>query len=898
MTRHIFFKFFVIFLILIVGAHSYAPLPSVWAATSPKDDTFDWWPSDATPGPVKDNRENHHGSWWWPFIPDQLWPLWGNRGVPYLLKGAQGMVEATQPAKAEASASQGAGTGLQFPCFGNPFAGLWNLCPEDKTEDTGWQNKNFTGGYVKMSGKYRLAAGIDGDFIVNDANRDLQEKNWRFLFGERLNNTYDQAIYSQYLLDVDFAPYEALNFHTRLVADPWSVVGTTGEQMITDRGGTSTLRPNFKYFGANNSVLGEIYRSNTDSSLAFPVTKVIDGRTTAYTTTGLFGEIYDVPELEIDYEFRPLRELWMDYTQEQWHLRVFALASQDQALTTDDPLMLSNRHDWWQWSPWTHQYMPVQHFTGGAIKRGYYSDSLPYLARDSANNELILLKGVSFEAEFDRLNVATTWASPQTPWEEEYFTPNNVEGATRAKYQLTDTLMLGTTHTYRGGYINHSLDSENYVIAGDVEIKPTKELRLRGEVAYSNWERDMLSGPRNESNIDDMAYRGIADINFDHAAQGHTDFQFDFTSMGPYFQPQLSNYFDTRDDEFWGKHITFQEISPDLEAFRLGDGIDIGRYVFRLNWKESLWDKKLLNHFDVRNVHDDEGDYVENVLRDEVTYQINSQWTTKGLFRWHGMPRTLEDIEPFLSGSRNRVDPTDTVDFMRNFDIPPNLDANRFTYAYALQYVMNPEWTFEGYHEITNDVPDFPRGLLNFTFRDAPGVVENILIDRLQSGFYGQPQLGGIPRYEYFNITRERVVYTPDERVRVTFHAAQNGYKWAAGIDDNVNHQGVAIEVTCSKKWVFFADYTHSNQLNLPLAENTGFVENRFEGHHNIYASLDYKVSPHQLLKMEYGVFGIGGGLSSNTGGLVTTQTYSPISFSLPTIDTEHLFRLSLTGEF
>lgn len=44
---------------------------------------FDWWPTDATPGPVKD--ENRGGYWWWPIEPGKIRP-WGNRGYIYVYK--------------------------------------------------------------------------------------------------------------------------------------------------------------------------------------------------------------------------------------------------------------------------------------------------------------------------------------------------------------------------------------------------------------------------------------------------------------------------------------------------------------------------------------------------------------------------------------------------------------------------------------------------------------------------------------------------------------------------------------------------------------------------------------------------------------------------------------------
>lgn len=43
---------------------------------------FEWWPTDAKPGPVKDERG---GYWWWPSKPGDI-KLWGNRGYVYVYK--------------------------------------------------------------------------------------------------------------------------------------------------------------------------------------------------------------------------------------------------------------------------------------------------------------------------------------------------------------------------------------------------------------------------------------------------------------------------------------------------------------------------------------------------------------------------------------------------------------------------------------------------------------------------------------------------------------------------------------------------------------------------------------------------------------------------------------------
>ncbi len=44
---------------------------------------FQWWPTDATPGPKKD--ESRGGYWWWPQSPGTVKP-WGNQGYIYVYK--------------------------------------------------------------------------------------------------------------------------------------------------------------------------------------------------------------------------------------------------------------------------------------------------------------------------------------------------------------------------------------------------------------------------------------------------------------------------------------------------------------------------------------------------------------------------------------------------------------------------------------------------------------------------------------------------------------------------------------------------------------------------------------------------------------------------------------------
>jgi outer membrane protein OmpA-like peptidoglycan-associated protein len=57
--------------------------PKKAAAAQPVD-KLPWWPTDAQPGPVRD--EQRGGFWWWPSAPGTTKDLWGNRGYAYVNK--------------------------------------------------------------------------------------------------------------------------------------------------------------------------------------------------------------------------------------------------------------------------------------------------------------------------------------------------------------------------------------------------------------------------------------------------------------------------------------------------------------------------------------------------------------------------------------------------------------------------------------------------------------------------------------------------------------------------------------------------------------------------------------------------------------------------------------------
>lgn len=771
------------------------------------------------------------------------------------------------------------------------------------------------GGRIKMSGSYRMSAGISTEeFLVNknfpnDNFFELQGPTTDYLFGRSLNNTYDPAIYSQYVLNVEFTPIEKGSFYVQMVNDPWSYVGQTGEQVAQAWAhDESQLRYNLKSFGASNYTLSEVYRSSDGDRFNIPRIKIKDGRTTNTTIEGLDalygvdgdkeGYPINIGEIDMEYRYQPIRKFWFDYKEDQWQVRIFPLADETQAYATDDPLQLSNHKDYWEPSPWLYQYKTYRNFydinSVESIRRGHYSDTIAFIARDSQGNRLVLLRGVSFEGTFDKTYFASTIASPVSPWDD-YTHVDNVPMVFRLKHNFTDKFMLGAVSTQRIAMVDSNVADHGHVEAVDAKYQVNDNITVKGEVAYSCRERDILTYMPLEQSITNtgFAYKTVVESKTDRDNDGKSQLQVSFTQMDQGFQPLLSTYTQTRSDAFWGTHLSFDEYK-DLEPFRIGDGVDINRTVYRVQWKESAYKERFYNLFDARNVHrTSSGGYLETVIRDEMKYHFDSRWVGKGLFRWRGMPKSSSGAEPAIVDyyfTKDDIDdPTDIR--IQNVDVKDDKDANQFTYSAGLQFLINKQWTAEGIVERTNAVPDFPRGLMDDYYRDVPARVDGILLDRMVNFMYGQAYLKGAPRYDYFTIWKERLIYKPMDNLKFIAHATQNGYKFAGGIDDNINHVGLSTTYDYSKKISFFSDYTFSQQIDIPHLIATNYATEEYRSHNNFYAGMDYHINLVTLLRAEYGVFGFGKSTPH-------ASPYSATSFSLPTIDTEHLFRLSLTGDF
>lgn len=778
---------------------------------------------------------------------------------------------------------------------------------------------------TRVSGSYRAAAGVGRNrtFSINDSNSDLQDRDYHYLFGERRYDTFDPGIYSQYRLDIDSQVTKTDSVFVQMVADPWSYTGQTSEITVFNADRSDHFTAKQKYWGPNNSTVPYSVRSMKGNAIGFPELEAENGMTQPFRTRGYtdYGTTYDVPAQDIDYEFRPLRKAWWDHEGDIWHVRLFALADQNQVMTTDDPMQLSNRKDFWQGSAWLDEWIPLQQFTISGftptrshlrrpvISRGRYSDEEAFIARDSAGNYLTLLRGGALEADFGRTYIGSMIASKYGPWDE-YQEFDNIPGVLRIKHQLTEPWMLGATYTYRAGLIDREPDAYNQVISMDTKYFTNETDYVYGQMAGSRNDVDRLSSF--QTAYEGQAYKAGFVKQAGDAQKGVSRINGDFSWIGTKFTETLSRYASLRDDEFWGTHITWAKIPPDVDPFKLGTGEDYGRYVLRLNVLSSFEDKGVDNLFDFRHVratdsngykhvgNDDDDSFIETVIRDETSWKFAPNWTAKNFMRFHILPKTLKGIEPFLSGynAPQLQDPAlEGGIYYENLMIQPGLDANRRSFGQGLQWEPTHQWTLDGTFEISNDIPDFPRGLLNDIYPQSTFIdpyTQNWALYRQQSFLYRQ-DVFGLPSYDYFTIMKQRVAYRYSENLQFIFHSAQNSYTFWAPIDDNVAHQGLSVDWQITDRWSAFFDYTHSRLMDIPKLISTGFRTLDRDSHHNIYSRLKYRINSSTVLTMEYGVFGQTFYEGSEA---FPASAYAVTTFSLPTVDTEHLFRVSLDGEF
>lgn len=770
---------------------------------------------------------------------------------------------------------------------------------------------------LSLSGHAQLSLGMTGESaIYKRANYDLNEKNYRMLSNaafDRRENTYDPRIYDRLALILDTDNEEGLGFHGNIVVDPWSFTGRTDKVMLTSTFGVPA-DIELKYWSNTGYTINEVARVfQTGDSIALPEIKVVDGKTTPTSVGSNFSGVFNIPELKIHRQFQPLRELWFDYRTQDIGLRFFPIAYQDQALDFDDPLKLSNNHIWWEDSPWIRRWKPGLFNSGGSpdFTKGSWDNSLSYFTRDSDGTRLTALRG--FALEFmpqDETNFYWTVATPKHLWQD-YEQPDNLISAARLKHLLSDNLSLGLSSTARFGFNvdqGTKTDARNHVGAVDLGYEIVEGTKGSLEVAHSESDLDLTNSQFKTRSRGNAYYFSVvsrfprksimgAEYGYEQIKPEKDEpflakLRFFGAHMDDGFEPALSSYRNTRKDTFWSRHIHFRKPFDyyysgvyssslgwdDISPYRIGDGIDVGRDALGFRF-EAYWQDRLEYLFDLRNVHQADGKYVETVARDELTYKLTQKLTAKTLAIYHDLPKTKGGIDPFIYDSQTGLP-------FRDFSADPiddGKDPTLKTGSLGFEYAFSDMVAINGIWERTNDYTlaydNFPRGILNSSqpsdiFTEFGNVYRRDLPFLFDQQFFPQPP------YPYYDIFKAGLRFNPLANLQIYLDYTRNEFESAGQIDDSMNHTGIEAAYFPLKKLGFYLRYVYSRWQDLDRIRQ-GITKPA--GHHNVFGEIRYMRTEDEELILQYGE----GGRTP-----IASVKYDPFGTGLATIDTQHIFRL------
>jgi len=143
------------------------------------------------------------------------------------------------------------------------------------------------------------------------------------------------------------------------------------------------------------------------------------------------------------------------------------------------------------------------------------------------------------------------------------------------------------------------------------------------------------------------------------------------------------------------------------------------------------------------------------------------------------------------------------------------------------------------------------------------------------------------PPYPYFDIFKAGIGIRPREDLEIYLDYTRNEYEWAQLIDDNMNHVGLEIGYTPVKKLGFYLRYVYSRANDIFEANSDGVVNKH--SHHDIFSEVRLMLKDNSELVAQYGV--------GNIAGIAYT-TYSPYGGGVPTLDTQHIFRVYYRRKF
>lgn len=793
----------------------------------------------------------------------------------------------------------------------------------DKNVKKDGEKKGIKAEPLRISGEMQVSFGVtSNDFIWKRANFDLNEKffSWRMLSNSAYNrgfNTYDPAIYDSLSINLDTENEKGFNFHTNITVDPWSFTGKSSKMTVGDGADTADIQ--LLYWANTGYTLNHTYYSGIyGAALNLPELKVVKGKVAATTVSG-----YSIPESDIDMQFQPIRELWLDYTNDTVKFRAFPMAYQDQAYTSDDPLNISNHGIWWKDSKWLRSYTSGVYHAGdfsnpATFTKGYWDDSLSFISKDSTGRYLTALRGFSFSLQpQESTTFDTTVATPKTLWQD-YDVADNLITASRLKHKFADNFMLGGTFTSRLGYKTdpQKLDSQNFVGGIDLGYEIADGLKAQAEILTSKSDYDMTDSTyKTESrgnayyfsfisrypqqSIMDLQY-GYGEIVPDKDEAFMVKSKFFASRMDKGFDSALSDFHNSRQDVFWSRHIHFRKPMDyysqglkgsstnwgELNSTRIGDGIDVGRSTlgFRI---ETFLNDRFYNLFDVRNVHNVNGKFVENVARDEATVKVTDKLTAKILGIYQKMPKTVGGVDPYI------YDGT-TGEFFTNAAVPDGEDPSIKTGSLGLNYDFFDWLSLNGIYERTNDYTlaygNFPQNIL----RDDTSLYGRYYqngnyYSSVAPFLYGQGIFPQAP-YDFYNVFKTGLRITPMKNMEIYLDYTRNEYETASLINDNMNHMGMEITYMPTEKIGMSFKYTYSRCKDIYYNGTDYLLTDNVVGHHNFFSEFRYMPTKDDEFNMQYGV--------GDTSSLGNIASLDPYGGSMLTLDTQHIIRVYYRRKF
>jgi len=758
-----------------------------------------------------------------------------------------------------------------------------------------------------LKGEYRLAFGFTPeDAIWKDANADKYnvpgDVNFRYIFGQDRHNTFDKKIYSRIRLELDSPILNRFSTYNEIVVDPWTFVGKK-RVFVTGTGGDAA-ELDLKYWSNTRRTINETYRTTKGDIINVGENKIVDEKTTGGSHTGLTdwgSNRFSIPESEIDRMFVPIRKSWIEYKGEPVKAKLFLMSDQDEALTSDDPMRLSNNKVWWEESPWLDSYEASRVFqragtsapsghsgTKEPVKKGQWVRNLSFVARDSENQRLTFLRGGALNTSFaNGTSLKMVAASPRNLWDR-YEQASSLPAAVRVKTPISETVELGGLYTLKTGIKHGSVEAVNNLGAVDISYDAFENTELLAEVAASRISVEEANGYDNKETgfawMLGLKNKGLWNILSGPGNKYGMDMS--FTHMENEFYPGLSNYRFTRKEFEIAKHIYFDEIRPENKDIMVGDGIDVGRYSFNAGADLQINDS-IDTRLDFRSVHTDGGDFVENAYRLAVDYEATPRLTLKGLGYYLYLPESTVGMDPLINAKNSYTAFTDYFAYedlyLQNTAVEGGEDPSIGAFSGGLNYDFTDYFSGSGILEVTNDPKDWPRGLLNNVFV-SDSYSDGMVWDEVVPFLYNQTTFG-IPPYKYYNIYKTRFTYYPFGPVKVTLDYVFNENKYAMAVDDNSTHQGIEVEYKPNNRLTLGLLYQYTRQIDL-YKEFVTFEGRDFDGHHNMFASLDYALNEDQHLSLMFGEY------------VGYSYLYPEEHYALSALDTRHIIRFAYSGKW